>query len=99
MIVKNRSKILIGLVVLVTLVASTILAFGVLNPTSTSQVQAADTIPVSEYYTPGSFPWGTAFDSQGRVWVALPGCDPTPSVLPALLRAKSPYLIPIQRVG
>jgi streptogramin lyase len=78
MIVKNRSKILIGLVVLVTLVASTILAFGVLNPTSTSQVQAADTIPVSEYYTPGSFPWGTAFDNQGRVWVALPGCDPAP---------------------
>ena len=34
---------------------------------------------ISEYFTPGSDPWGTAFDKSGRVWVALPGCDPSPS--------------------
>src|SRR5437773_11502164 len=28
---------------------------------------------------PGGKPWGTAFDASGRVWVALPGCDPAPS--------------------
>ena len=33
----------------------------------------------SDYPTPGRFPWGTAFDASGRVWVALPGCDPSPS--------------------
>ncbi|MBV8949432.1 MAG: hypothetical protein JOZ99_01045 [Actinobacteria bacterium] len=30
---------------------------------------------VNDYSTPGGDPWGTAFDSSGRVWVALPGCD------------------------
>src|ERR1051326_6921844 len=34
---------------------------------------------VTDYFVPGSFPWGTAFDSSGRVWVAMPGCDPAPS--------------------
>jgi virginiamycin B lyase len=34
---------------------------------------------VTDYFVPGSFPWGTAFDSSGRVWVALPGCDLSPS--------------------
>jgi virginiamycin B lyase len=33
----------------------------------------------TEYATPGGNPWGTAFDGAGRVWVALPGCDPSPS--------------------
>ncbi|GHO84615.1 Vgb family protein [Dictyobacter formicarum] len=27
----------------------------------------------------GTNPWGTAFDQAGHVWVALPGCDPTPT--------------------
>jgi streptogramin lyase len=30
---------------------------------------------VTDTYVPGADPWGTAFDSSGRVWVALPGCD------------------------
>lgn len=34
---------------------------------------------VSEYTTAGGDPWGTAFDSSGRVWVAMPGCDLEPS--------------------
>jgi streptogramin lyase len=35
---------------------------------------------VTDYYVPaGNDPWGTAFDSSGRVWVALPGCDLAPS--------------------
>src|SRR5205814_3686660 len=33
---------------------------------------------VTEYSVPGSDPWGTTFDSSGRVWVALPGCDFAP---------------------
>ncbi|GCE20345.1 virginiamycin B lyase family protein [Dictyobacter kobayashii] len=27
----------------------------------------------------GTDPWGTAFDQTGHIWVALPGCDPTPT--------------------
>src|ERR1700676_2305837 len=34
---------------------------------------------VTDYPVPGGDPWGTAFDSRGRVWVAMPGCDPSPS--------------------
>ncbi len=38
-----------------------------------SQVIAQD------WYTPsGIDPWGTAFDKNGNVWVAVPGCDPEP---------------------
>ncbi|HJT55274.1 MAG TPA: hypothetical protein VJ761_02175 [Ktedonobacteraceae bacterium] len=31
------------------------------------------------YVNSGSDPWGTAFDGQGHVWVAVPGCDPNPT--------------------
>ncbi|HEX5303341.1 MAG TPA: hypothetical protein VFW50_40755 [Streptosporangiaceae bacterium] len=34
---------------------------------------------VTDFFVPGSDPWGTAFDGSGRVWVAMPGCDPAPS--------------------
>jgi streptogramin lyase len=34
---------------------------------------------VTDYPVPGGQPWGTAFDASGRVWVAMPGCDPSPS--------------------
>jgi hypothetical protein len=34
---------------------------------------------VTEYATSGGNPWGTTFDSSGRVWVAMPGCDLAPS--------------------
>ena len=27
----------------------------------------------------GQEPWGTTFDSNGNVWVAVPGCDPSPT--------------------
>ncbi|HLI08518.1 MAG TPA: hypothetical protein VKV40_18290 [Ktedonobacteraceae bacterium] len=31
------------------------------------------------YINNGSDPWGTTFDSQGNLWVAVPGCDPNPT--------------------
>src|SRR5436305_1545340 len=40
---------------------------------------AAGVSSVTEHTTPGGNPWGTAFDSSGRVWVAMPGCDLAPS--------------------
>src|SRR5260370_31862823 len=58
---------------------SMLLAVG---PTIGSQAQsslAPGISSVTDYYVPGSDPWGTAFDSSGRVWVALPGCDLAPS--------------------
>jgi len=40
---------------------------------------AAGISSVVDYAAPGGEPWGTAFDASGRVWVALPGCDPSPT--------------------
>src|SRR5882672_3971542 len=42
------------------------------------QAHAAGPV-ISDFSTPGAEPWGTTFDSQGRVWVAIPGCDPSPT--------------------
>jgi sugar lactone lactonase YvrE len=44
-----------------------------------SSVAVSGITSVTDYPTPGTYPWGTAFDGTGRVWVALPGCDPAPS--------------------
>lgn len=71
----SRSKILLSLVALATLVASVALVFGAfgvsLQPifiTHAAGVTATDYSPPS-----GSDPWGTTFDSQGNVWLAIPG--------------------------
>src|SRR6266700_3938428 len=46
-------------------------------PTRAQSALASSIGSITEYSVPGSNPWGTAFDSSGRVWVALPGCDGT----------------------
>ena len=43
----------------------------------------ASTVTAQDWYIPaGQDPWGTAFDSSGHVWVAVPGCDPNPTCNP-----------------
>lgn len=42
-------------------------------PIQEAQITATDFSTSS-----GSDPWGTAFDSKGNVWLALPGCNPSP---------------------
>ena len=75
----NISKILTMCLALALLAASLLLAFGS-HITSHAQPSLASSISsVTEYAVPGSDPWGTAFDSSGRVWVAIPGCDLAPS--------------------
>ncbi|HEU5228755.1 MAG TPA: hypothetical protein VFU49_13145 [Ktedonobacteraceae bacterium] len=40
---------------------------------------ASSSVTVRDFSIPvGTDPWGTAFDRSGRVWVAIPGCDPSP---------------------
>ncbi len=37
-------------------------------------------VTISDYWlNGGQEPWGTTFDSQGNVWMAMPGCDPSPT--------------------
>ncbi len=75
----SRRKILAIRVALAAAVASTLLAVGSMIGASAQSSFAPGVGTVTDYSVPGSFPWGTAFDSSGRVWVALPGCDPAPS--------------------
>ena len=78
----GTKKILAFCVALAMIIASLPLAIGSNIPAhaQTAQTNGINGISsLTTYYTPGNDPWGTAFDSSGRVWVALPGCDPNPS--------------------
>ena len=46
-------------------------------------VVLAACVAVRDVAVPGTDPWGTAFDGSGRVWVAMPGCDPSPMCSPS----------------
>ena len=49
------------------------------TPTTTATPPPPTTTTASDFYIAGgSFPWGTAVDSSGNVWVAAVGCDPAP---------------------
>lgn len=42
------------------------------------------TFTLTDFYFPaGQDPWGIAFDSSGHVWIAIPGCDPSPTCSPS----------------
>jgi streptogramin lyase len=56
---------------------------------------SSSTLPAVDYSVAGGAdPWGTAFDVNGNVWVAVPGCDPSPdcssSTSPGKLEVFSP---------
>ncbi len=75
----NRSKVLLSLVALVTLVASVAFLFGGFGVSLHPMFTHGAGLSSTDYYPPsGSDPWGTTFDSNGNVWLAMPGCDPTP---------------------
>jgi len=77
----QRSKVIGNLILLAALTASVILTSGLIGkgirPSFAAGVTATDfSIPS------GVDPWGTTFDTTGRVWVAIPGCDPQPTCSP-----------------
>jgi streptogramin lyase len=60
---------------LLLLMAGVMLALAVASPAFAH----AASVTASDYsVSSGSDPWGTAFDKSGNVWLAMPGCDPTP---------------------
>ena len=68
-------KFLLYLLALSLIVTSVALTFGALHATRA----ASALVSVTDYHIPsGLDPWGTAFDSAGNVWVAVPGCNPNP---------------------
>jgi streptogramin lyase len=75
---KPQKRLLRGVAVLAVLVTCAAVAFAFAQD-GTSYAQSPSAIHVTDYSIPGgSFPWGTAFDSAGNVWVAAPGCDLAP---------------------
>ncbi len=81
---ERKRKILLGLVALITLTASVMIAFAT-NVSGVGKAfglagHATNNVSATDFSVPtGSDPWGTTFDSSGMVWVALPGCDPSPT--------------------
>src|SRR6266849_573994 len=75
----SMRKTLASCVALAMVAASTLLAVGSINGTHAQLSSAAGISSVTDYSVLGGDPWGTAFDSSGRVWVALPGCDVAPT--------------------
>ncbi len=75
----STRKILAICVALAVAAASALLVVGSIAGAHAQSSRASDISSVIDFYVPGSFPWGTAFDSSGRVWVAMPGCDLAPS--------------------
>ncbi|HLI90887.1 MAG TPA: hypothetical protein VKV37_19515 [Ktedonobacteraceae bacterium] len=76
---KNRSKVFVTLIALVAVVAAAALAFAATGNAVSFASSSASASSSTDFSTPGVDPWGTAFDSHGNVWVALPGCDPSPT--------------------
>ncbi len=67
-------KVLLYSFVVVLLSVSVAVTFASLHAS-----RAASTLTVTDYHIPsGLDPWGTTFDSNGNVWVAVPGCNPNP---------------------
>src|SRR6266571_181726 len=61
---------------LLSTIASVTLAWGLLG--GSHQKAHATSPTINETTVPGIDPWGLGFDNSGNVWVAEPGCDPTP---------------------
>ncbi len=77
----NGRKIVQGLVALALLICSIVVSFGLIgHDRQSTQAQSNQVTPPQNFSIPnGNDPWGTAFDSNGNVWVAVPSCDPTPT--------------------
>lgn len=74
----HRNIVLRSILTLVILFTSIVLTHGTINHIQSVRAQTIST-NINEYPIPGgSYPWGTTTDSKGRVWIALPGCDPNP---------------------
>jgi len=75
-----KRKILLSFVVLGSLLASLALAFNMFGNGIQHSFAQSPGVTVNDFWLiSGQEPWGTTFDSKGNVWVAVPGCDPSPT--------------------
>ena len=76
---KNKRKILLGLVVLGSLLANLALVAGLFGKGLPGFAQSPGVTATDYWIASGQEPWGVTFDGKGHVWVAVPGCDPSPT--------------------
>ena len=75
----HKNIVFRSILILVTLFASIVFTSKTSSSIHLVRAQAISTT-ISEYpVLRGTYPWGTAMNKKGRVWVALPGCDPSPT--------------------
>lgn len=75
-------KIIFGHITLTISIVIAFLTFGFIGfgLYSAHAKQQDYTVTTQDFNIPSSRdPWGTTFDSNGRVWLAIPGCDPAPT--------------------
>lgn len=77
-----RNSVFRRLTTLALLVASILFAANV-SSLSLQAYASTSIVTTKEYPISHGFdPWGTATDKNGNIWVAVPGCDPTPMCNP-----------------
>src|SRR6266702_3622813 len=74
----NGRKTTLSFLALTILMGSLTVAFGMAG--YSLYLAHASGITTQDFYIPSSQdPWGTTFDSNGNVWLTIPGCDPAPT--------------------
>src|SRR3974377_273543 len=80
----DKIKALLSIVVLCSFLASLALAFNIFGSGATRSYAQSPGVTVNDFWmNGGQDPWGSTFDSNGNVWVAVPGCDPSPMCSPS----------------
>ena len=76
----HKRKISLSFFAIGSLLVSLALAFNMFGTGMQQSFAQALSVSVTDFYfRSGHEPWGTTFDSNGNVWIALPGCDPSPT--------------------
>ena len=76
----DKRKIILNLVVLGSVLASMALAFTIFGKNIRASLAQSPSVTVTDFWlNGGQEPWGVTFDKKGNVWVAVPGCDPSPT--------------------
>ena len=79
-----KRKILLVFFVLLSLLMSLALAYTMFGISIQHGFAQSAGVTVSDFkINSGQEPWGITFDSKGNVWVAVPGCDPSPTCSPS----------------
>jgi streptogramin lyase len=75
----DERKVLLSFVVLGSFVLSLALASTMFGTGMQHSFAQSPGVTATDFYIQsGQEPWGTTFDRNGNVWVAVPGCDPSP---------------------